>query len=255
VPPQELGQAIWPFLAQLALVLARLGAALLVAPVFGDRVVPLRVRVGVTVVCGLSFALALPPGPVLGPDAMLLALALELMSGLVIGVAFAMVLSTVLVSGEIIATELGFSMATLVDPLLGHRSTVVARFLRFLGLIIFLSVDGHLVVLAAVGHSFGRSPVGAAGGALGSGAATAVVVELGSRAISVGAAIGIPIIGMMFAMTSALGAMAKAAPQINLFAESFPARAVLGIAALSVSLGAVGPGLLRVLRAAVLRLG
>lgn len=254
MPLVELTERLLPFGLTLALVLGRVGAAVLTAPVLSDRLVPVRTRIGLTIAVSIALAAALPPrGLPTDLIGLTAAMAAEVMTGAVVGATFALAFAALAVAGDVLGTEMGFGMASLLDPISGHQLNVVTTLLRNLGAIIFLALDGHLILLSIVVRTLEVAPLGTL--AFSADAPAAIAMAMVRRALEVGVAVGLPLVGAMLALTAALAAIARAAPQVNLFAESFPARALIGLFTLSFVLALVGPAVEAIIAAAAAALG
>ena len=146
------------------LILFRVTAMLLIMPMFGHKAVPLQVRGA----CGFMLTLIIFPvaGHGLMPqttDAMIfLMLAVrEVMAGLIIGFATIIIFTAVQLAGEVIGRNMGFGLARVLDPTTNQRVSLIARFQYILAMMIFLAIDGHHWLIAAISKSFEIVPPGA----------------------------------------------------------------------------------------------
>ncbi|MDE2121179.1 MAG: flagellar biosynthetic protein FliR, partial [Betaproteobacteria bacterium] len=155
---QWIGAFFWPFLRVLAL----LGTA----PMFSASQVPVQLRVGLAVLVALALAPALPAMPPVRLDSALgwTLVVQQLLVGGVIGLAMSLILSSVQLAGSIVGLQMGLGFSTLFDPLQGVEVTSLASFLNLLALLLFLAMNGHLLLLAVLARSFTLVPVGAAAG-------------------------------------------------------------------------------------------
>ncbi len=219
-----IGAFFWPFLRVLAL--------LTTAPVFSTSQVPIQVRVGLAVVVALALAPALPAMPPVQLDSALgwTLVVQQLLIGSVVGLAMSLILSSVQLAGSIIGLQMGLGFSTLFDPLQGVEVTSLASFLNLLTLLLFLAMNGHLLLLAVLARSFTMLPVGAGVG-LGAGGWHALALE-GGALFSLALAMAAPALGVLMIANLALGTLSKLAPQLNLFAIGFPLFFALGFVAL-----------------------
>ncbi|SCC91132.1 flagellar export pore protein [Thiomonas sp. X19] len=219
-----IGAFFWPFLRVLAM--------LSVAPVFGATQIPIQVRVGLAVLIAVALAPALPAMPPvqLGSGLAWMLVVQQLLVGAVIGLAMTLILSAVQLAGSIIGLQMGLGFSTLFDPVQGVQVTTLASFLNLLAMLLFVSLNGHLLLLAVLARSFVLIPVGPA---LGLGAATwhALALE-GSALFSLGLALAAPVLGVLIIANLGLATLSKLAPQLNLFAIGFPLFFALGFLAL-----------------------
>jgi flagellar biosynthesis protein FliR len=231
---------LWP--------LFRVGAMLMVAPVFGMTGVPARVRVLLALALTAVLAPLLPappPAPVFGA-AWLAILAQQLLIGATLGFLLRAVFEAVVLGGELISLSMGLSFAQLADPLRGVQTPVLSQFFLVLSTLIFLALDGHLTLIALTARSFELLPVGGAG-------LTAVdaraVAGLGSTLFLGGVQIALPAMTALLLVNLSFGVMARAAPSLNLLAVGFPVALLFGFAIVLLALPTLGAVLERLLDA------
>jgi flagellar biosynthetic protein FliR len=239
--------------AALPLVGLRCLGVFAVAPLLGSRFVPVQARVAL----GIIFALLLVPlaassaggapfasgpadpwGAVLAsPAAYLLRCIAELLLGLAIGYLSLLFLAAVQMAGQIIDTELGFGMVSVLDPQSGSQLPLVGSLLNLVALLVFLALDGHLLLLRAVKESVVLVPPGAVGLVAGTG-------ELFLRAFAASFATALklaaPVLAALFLTSAALGIVARTVPQMNVFVVGLPLRVGVGLAILLLSLPLAG---------------
>lgn len=219
------GIFFWPFLRVLALVAA--------APVIGHRAVPARVKIGLALAIALVLAPALPPSPPLD-DPRWFALVLEqLLVGFALALALHVAFAAAALAGDMIGLQMGLSFAMFVDPTHANQSPMIGTFLGLLATLVLFALDGHLALLAALAESFHHAPVGAGPFALGG---WDLLVGWGGELFRIGLSLALPVLAAMLACNLALGVLARAAPQLNLFAVGFPAALIVGLALLALVL-------------------
>jgi flagellar biosynthetic protein FliR len=130
------------------------------------------------------------------------------------------------VAGQIIAVQMGMAFASMVDPANGVNVAVVSQFMTMLVSILFLLMNGHLVVFEVLTESFTTLPVG-------SGLLVNHFWELAGRlgwVLGAGLLLVLPMIAALLVINVAFGVMTRAAPQLNIFSIGFPLTLVLGMA-------------------------
>ena len=145
---------LWPFLRVLALFSSM--------PVLGTRTVPMRVRVALSGLIALAAQAGLPPPPEVpldSPTALLLVLQ-QVVIGLSIGFSVRVVFAAVEFAGEIIGLQMGLNFAGFFDPVSAGTATATSRFLGTMVAWLFVVINGHLLVVAALMQSFTAFPVG-----------------------------------------------------------------------------------------------
>lgn len=217
----QLQRWLWPFL--------RVSGLLLAAPVIGTRTVPVRIRAALALLISLLLAPTLPGLTEVDPIS-LTGLAIgcqQLLIGVAMGLVLRMMFSIVEMAGQLMAQQMGLGFASLVDPQTGGQVPVYGQFYILLATLLFLGADGHLHMLHALQQSFALLPIGTNG--IGPAGIEALLDWAGSL-FSVGLLISLPLVAALLVVNVALGVMARAAPQLNLFAIGFPVMLLIGVA-------------------------
>lgn len=211
---------LWPFVRALAL--------FTVMPVFSNRAVPRRVRIALAFFIALAAQAALPSAPVIALDsaAALLVLLQQLLIGLAIGFAVRIVFAALEFAGELVGLQMGLNFASFFDPTTGGQATAVARFFGTMATLLFLALDGHLIVVAALVQSFRAFPV--------SPEPLALLRELqphrwGAEIFRTGLWIALPVVAMLLFVNLVLGVISRVAQQMNIFAIGFPVTLTVGL--------------------------
>jgi flagellar biosynthetic protein FliR len=219
-----LAPLVWPFLRVLALFTA--------LPVLGTRMVPLRVRIGLAFLIALAAQPLLPPlAPAVAavgldtPTAALLA-AQQVLIGLSLGFAVRIVFAAIEFAGEIVGLQMGLNFAGFFDPVTAGQTTATSRFLGTIVALLFVVVNGHLIVIAAVVASFEAFPV--APDPLGFVHATQPHLW-GAEIFRLGLWIALPIVAMLLFVNLVLGLISRVAAQMNIFAIGFPITVGVGL--------------------------
>jgi flagellar biosynthetic protein FliR len=220
--------------------LARVLALLASAPVLNSVAVPQRVRLLAGLAITLGLAPALPPLPSIAPGSGLglAILAQQILIGLAIGFTMRIVFSAIDVAGELVGLQMGLSFAVFYDPQNSGQTAVLAEFLGLLATLVFLAVNGHLMVMAALAQSFALLPIGAAPFAA---EGFAALVRWGAVLFSAGVLLALPLIAALLITNIALGVLTRAAPTLNLFAIGFPVSLLVGFSVLLLALSYMAP--------------
>lgn len=214
------GGFLWP--------LSRVTGMMLSAPVLSSRVIPKRVRLMLTLALTWSVLPLLPAMPVvepLGPDGLLVT-AQQLLIGVSMGFILRIVFSALELGGQVIAMQVGLSFASLADPQSGGQSPLLSQLYNLLGTLIFLALNGHLLLMQMLMDSFHALPVAPSGADRDW---LWVVVVWGSRMFSGAVLVALPAIVSLLVVNLAFGVMVRAAPQLNIFAVGIPITLVLGL--------------------------
>jgi flagellar biosynthetic protein FliR len=236
----------WPFLRVFGLVLAE--------PVLGHRAVPVQVKVGFALFVTLVVAPVLPAMPAAEPAsaAGVLIGIQQLLIGLAMGFTIRIALTAAEMAGQLSGLQMGLGFAVFFDPQSTAQTAVVGQFVGLFAILIFLSTDGHALVLTALAESFGTLPVSAAPlHPLG----FRVLLEWGAVIFHTGLIIALPVIAALLIANIAVGIMTRAAPQLNLFAVGFPITLMTGFVALYLAVPYMGPALGQLFEQAVMVMG
>ncbi|MCK6386838.1 MAG: flagellar biosynthetic protein FliR [Zoogloea sp.] len=228
------------WLALLAFPMARILGFVGAAPVFGNNAVPRRIKlvVGLAVTMGVMPVVTATPPEAIDSWAGILILFQQTLIGIAMGLVLRVVFAALDLMGEIISLQMGLSFATFFDPVAGGQTAVVGEFLTLISTLVFLSLNGHLLMIDALARSFEWLPVSATlphkGGWL-------VLARFGASIFASGLLMALPIVTALLITNIALGVLTRAAPQLNLFAIGFPITLTVGFGVLLLALGHLAP--------------
>lgn len=214
-----IGALWWPF--------CRIMALLATAPAVGDAVVPVPVRALLAVV--LSFLmLPLTQGAAM-PEPFSLAGVIVMVEqaviGGVIGLALQLTMAVMNMLGFLAASQVGFAMAQINDPINGQQSDVISALLGLVAMLVFFAVDGHLVLVGVLGQSFRAWPVGGGQGPL---LMQAVALNVG-WVFSASILLGLPIVFSNLVVQFGFGFLNRIAPSLNLYSLGFSLVTLFGL--------------------------
>jgi flagellar biosynthetic protein FliR len=211
---------VWPFLRALALFSA--------LPVLGTRMVPAPVRIGLSAFIAMAVQPTLPPMAAVALDspAALLLIAQQFVIGLSLGFSVRLVFAAVEYAGEIIGLQMGLNFAGFFDPLSAASATASSRFFGTTVSWLFIVINGHLLVIAALAQSFAVFPIGPEPFAF---LHQVQPQRWGAELFTTGLWIALPLITMLMFVNLVLGAISRVAPQINIFAVGFPVTLSVGL--------------------------
>ena len=228
------GLSIEPQLWALLFVMVRVGAAFVAAPVFGNVSVPLQMRV---VLAGAIGVLVLgmhdiTPPPQVFAVATFLSIAAEALVGLALGFILQIAFAAPLIAGELIGGSMGIGFANMIDPNSGRSSPAIGQFLSILLTLLFLSVDGHLVLVDTVARSYTALPPGAAWMAP---EQLRDIALFGGYAFFAGLLLALPVGFLLLCLNLVVGMISRSAPALNLFSIGLPASLAVGVIAMAFS--------------------
>lgn len=231
------------WLAAFMFPLARLLGLFASAPLWSNRGIPVRVRLAAGLAIALAVLPALPDMPAVPTDSWdaLGILMHQALIGAAIGFMMRLMFAAVDIAGEMIGLQMGLSFAVFFSPTTGGQTSVIAEFLGLLTLLVFIALDGHLMLVSAVVASFEWLPVGTAT----AGEGWLVIVRHAAVMFATGVLMVMPMVATLLIANIGLGILTRAAPQLNLFAVGFPVTLTVGFFVLFLSLTVIGPVLRR----------
>ena len=218
---------LWAFLRVLGLFTA--------APVLSMRAIPRRVRVGLSLLIVLAAQPTLPPMPdiALNSPLALMVVIQQVLIGLTIGFAARVIFAAIEFAGEVIGLQMGLNFASFFDPMSGGQSTAVSRFYGTIAAWLFVVMNGHLMLTAALVGSFNVFPVSPE--PLGF-IRTLQPQVWGAEVFRLGLWVSLPIVAMLTVVNMVMGIIARVAPQMNIFSVGFPVSIGVGITGLWLTL-------------------
>lgn len=211
---------MWPFF--------RITGFFMIVPVLGARVTPVRVRVLLAFVWTTALYPILPPMPMIEVTGLgsLVIIAHQILIGVVLGFVVLAILQVVVLAGQIISMQMGLGFASMVDPANGINVAVLAQWYQVLVTLVFLAINGHLVVLEVLADSFDVLPVAPISFNQGSFLAAA---EFGAWVFRASLMLALPAIAALLLVNLTFGVMTRAAPQLNVFTLGFPISMLAGL--------------------------
>ena len=222
---EGLVQFLWPFV--------RISSMLLASPIFSTTAVSLPVRVAVSAVITLMVFqyVSVPVVDFLSVSTIVF-LAQEITVGVFIGLTMQVVTAAIVLSGQAVSSSMGLAMANMIDPNLGNVPTLSSFFL-VIGLLAFLSLGGHLVLISVLVESFEYLPIGSGMVSLRS---IEGFVQWSSQIFIGAVALVLPVLMCLLMINVGLGVISRASPSLNIFAVGFPALIPVGLVLVTLSL-------------------
>jgi flagellar biosynthesis protein FliR len=221
---------------------ARLGAVLMLLPVFGEDSVPgrLRLLLALGMTAGLWGLLRPVVAGHAAADAELAGvLIVELLIGLAIGTLVKLMFQAIIMAGSIISLQVGLSSALVFDPALGGQTPLLAKLVALAAVLFCMGMGLHHLWIAAMIESYTLFPVGAVPD---TGDFARLAVETAGRGLGLAVSIAGPFLVYGIVFNVALGFSARLAPAIQIFFIAQPLNLLLGVALLAVTVGAILTG-------------
>jgi flagellar biosynthetic protein FliR len=228
----------------------RVGGFALTAPAFSETVVPGRIKIVLTVT--LAFLMApmvqVPAALSIFSGAGVLAAVQELLIGVAIGMVVQLAFEALTFAGQSISLTMGLGFATLVDPQRGAQTTVLGQMFMIFGVLTYLAINGHLVLLGALAESFQTLPIGAAH--IDRNFLLSVALW-GAQVFQSGLLIALPAVIALVIVNLALGVVTRAAPQLNLFGIGFTITLMCGFFVLITGMDGIMAGISNLINSAL----
>ncbi len=223
------------WLAAFIFPLARILALVASAPIIGNRQVPARVKVGFAML--LTFIIAptlnIPSNIEASSGPGLFILAQQILVGLAMGFSMRLIFTAIEMAGDIMGMQMGLGFASFYDPINGANTQVIGQFLGIVAALAFLSMNGHLYMLATLAESFQVFPINTQ---VPSAGAMHTLALWGGSIFSHALRLSLPVIAALLITNLSLGILTRSAPQLNVFAIGFPITLVVGFATLMLTL-------------------
>lgn len=214
-------------------ILTRVSSMFVATPVLSADYIPVRIRILLSVLI-TTLVFSHIPTTTIDPFSLTGAFVLiqQFFIGLVIGMIFQFVFHIMVVGGQILALQSGLGFATMVDPQSHQSMPIFSQFYMLVMTLLFLSFDGHLVLIRMIVDSFYSLPI--ANVSISSDSIYQVITfssEMFSGAIS----ISLPAIIALLMVNITFAVMTKAAPQFNIFTIGFPLTLLCGLTIMMIS--------------------
>ena len=219
---------IWPFV--------RIGAFLMVMPLIGGSFVPAKVRLLLAVVLTAVIAPVIPTTPnlhVLSAAGLVMVIQ-EVAIGVAMGFLVQLVFDAIALGGQVIGMSMGLGFAVFLDRARGVNIPVLGQLFLMLGMLIFLTLDGHLALIMLLASSFQTWPISAGGLSVDM---LGEILQWTGQMFVYAMKIALPAITAILIVNLSFGVMSRAAPTLNLFAVGFPVAMLLGFAVIFLNMG------------------
>jgi flagellar biosynthetic protein FliR len=217
------------------LVLARLSPLFLLAPLISAQMIPPRVRGVIAVALAIGLSPVVMRDARIDPDVWNLAglIGKEVLVGAAFAFALGALFAAVQIAGTFIDSLIGFSFGAIVDPISGTQSAVISQLYGLVAVLIFIAIGGDAWVIQGMATTYEVVPLDGmpALGQMMSGVQSAFA-SVFSAAIQVAG----PIMLALILTDAAFGIVSRVVPQLNVFSVGFPAKVVVGVFLMGITL-------------------
>lgn len=218
------------------LVFVRMTGLFVVAPIFGRKNIPTYFKIGFSFFIALILVNTTAVQAAQYDDNLLsyaLLIAKEFIVGLSIGFVAYLVFTAIYIAGEVIDMQIGFGIVNVLDPISNIQVPVTSNVYFIISMLLFLSINGHHMLIRTLYDSFGTLPIGSA--VFNAGLADGLINLFGT-VFATGIKIAGPILATILITDIALGTISKMVPQINIFIIGMPLKIGVGIIILIITM-------------------
>jgi len=225
------------------LAFTRIMAIIIHVPVFGGQNIPTQVRIGL----GFALAMVLIPWQPIPPDAIAIgvfaygvSIAKEILIGTLIGFSADLAFGAIQMAGSAMGIGSGFESSRIFNPALGEAGSAFDQIFVMTATMVFLTIDGHHLVLIAIQNTFNVLPLN--GSLPFNGMET--IMKMTSMFIATGIHMALPVMAALVLTDLALGLLARVAPQVQVYFLGLPVKVVVAMIALGMTFAVVSPNLI-----------
>lgn len=222
-----LASFIWPFF--------RISAMFISMPIFSVKALPAKIRLLASLLITFVVVPVLPEIPqvdIFSNQGFLITVH-QLVIGLSTGFVLQMVFSIMLVGGQSIAYSMGLGFSSMVDPATGIQVPVIAQVFVISSSLMFLAVNGHLLLIEMLISSFTTLPIATVGFSISD---IWSIISWSSQMFVGGLLLAMPVVAALLFVNISFGVAARAAPQLQIFGVGFPITIMLGMVLVWVTL-------------------
>ncbi len=229
------------------MVFLRASSMLAVFPIFSARNFPTQLRLALGALLALMVAATMPADAVQASDFWGLAgqMAVEVGLGLLIGFVSRMIFYTLEIVGSIVSTEIGLSIPPGFNPLDEMQMTAASSMLYYLAAVLWLTMDMHHWMLIAFKKTYLYVPIGAAH------LSQALLTDMMTRTAGIfviALQMSAPLLAVSFIISLIFAVLGRAVPQMNVFAESFAVRPLVGLSVFGLTLDLMSEHIMNYMR-------
>lgn len=219
----------------LLLIIVRISCFVYIAPFYGTKGVPGRVKVGFSVFVALLISGMVDKTAIeyTGLFEYAVIVLKEGITGLLIGLAANVCNSIILFAGNIIDMDIGLSMVTEFDQTMNAQVTISGTMYNYFLLLLLVATDMHHYILRALVDSYEVIPVN--GQIFDWGSLLTSMTQFMTDMFVIAFRIVLPVFACIMILNCILGIMAKVAPQMNMFAVGMQMKILVGLMVLFIT--------------------
>ena len=217
------------------LVMARLMAVMMTAPLLGGRVVGRLPRAGIAVAIALiALPLVNASTVPLQPAAIGSAILSELFIGALLGLGVSILFAAAQMVGTVVGHMAGLQMADQLDPNTGQSATAVSQLFAVVSLAVFAIIGGPEMIVSSVLDTFVNLPLGTT---LETDSVLALLTQLLQQSFVLTLRGVGPAIASLMIATFVIGLVGRAYPQMNMLQVGLNSNLAVMLLAIFLTLG------------------
>ena len=153
-----------------------------------------------------------------------------------------------MIASEVIGTSMGIGFASAIDPINGRSTPALGQFFTMMLTLLFLSVNGHLILVEMIVKSYDVLPPGDAWLSVDQ---LKNIAFFGGYTFMAGLLLALPVGFLLLCLNLVVGMLSRSAPALNLFAVGLPMSLAVGVIALAMAFPAMGDYLIVIINEAL----
>jgi len=221
------------------LVLVRVASVVGALPFIGGDIVPAKVKIFLSAIIAVAMTplvysiSAVVPLTLAG---MAVAVLREVAIGISIGFVVNLIFVALQLGGQVLGQVMGLGLANVINPFSEARVSIIGQFYLFFGILVFMGLRGHHILIEGLAHSFAVVPIGQAVVTTG---VPDLIVQLLADAFIMAMKVAAPGLVALFVVMLSMGFIARTVPQMNILVVGFPISITIGLVLVALSIGGI----------------
>jgi flagellar biosynthesis protein FliR len=220
------------------LILTRVSSFFITLPLFSHRTIPAFLKVGLAFFLTWLMFFTIDPAIIEIDGLYFLLIMKEAIVGLTVGLIAMVMMYAIQVAGGFIDIKMGFMIANVIDPQTGAQSPLTGGYLYTFALLFLLAIDAHHLLLDGIFYSYQFIPLEQIFIPFSNEAILTHFIKTFTTMFFIAFQMAMPIVGCLFLVDVALGMIARAVPQVNVFVIGFPIKIFVGFVILILAMPA-----------------
>lgn len=204
------------------LIVTRIASFMVTIPLFSYRTIPNQIKIGIAFYLALILTMTFDLPTITLNERFLLLLMKEATVGLLIGLAAYIIFSAVQLAGSFIDFQMGFAIASVIDPQTGVQSPLIGQLFNVMAILFLLSTNAHHLLIEGMLNSFHFITIDQLSQLFHTGEMIEVIMRSINTMFIIAFQMAFPIVGALFLVDVALGIVARTVPQLNVFVVGLP---------------------------------